>query len=230
MPMCFKASMIIIHRPFRAVQEEMLLSHLNFNDLEFRETTTMENCIYPGDKSIGIGYYNDNIIICEDYLLTSHLEVTDDPCGLAGYEEVLSNVFPDSEILTVACHASVNYHLYSLVKNGEKLRFKRVIASSPILEYGDRLSEEEVIYAESRVIEGKRLFDSRKEDHHNHAITEDQLMEDFAFGVAKRHLGVKISSGEENALMVGTPFKKFVKAPPMPLKSATTLRSWWKFW
>src|SRR6185503_1217655 len=229
--MCFKASMIIIHRPFRAVHEEMLLRHLNFNDLEFRGTTTMERCIYPGDKSISIGYYNGNIIICEDYLLTSYLEVTDDPAGLAGYEEVLSNVFPDSEILTVACHASVNYHLYSLVKNGEKLRFKRVIASSPILEYGDRLAEEEVIYAESRVIEGKRLFDSRwKEDHHNHAITEDQLMEDFAFGVAKRHLGVKISSGEENALMVDTPFSKFVKAPPMPLKSATTLRSWWKFW
>ena len=228
--MCFKASMIIIHRPFRAVQAEALLRHLNFNDLEFRETTTMENCIYPEDKSISIGYYNDNIIICEDYLLTGHLEVTDDPVSLAGYEEMLSHLFPDSEILTVACHASVNYHLYSLVKNGEKLRFKRVIASSPILEYGDRLAEEEVIYAESRVIEGKRLFDSRKEDHHNHAITEDQLMEDFAFGVAKRHLGVKISSGEENILMAGTLFRKFVKAPPKPLKTVSALRSWWKFW
>jgi hypothetical protein len=228
--MCFKASMIIIHRPFRAVQEEVLLRYLNFNDLEFRETTTMESCIYPGDKSISIGYYNDNIIICEDYLLTSNLEVTDDPSSLAGYEEALSDVFPDSEILTVACHASVNYHLYSLVKNGEKLRFKRVIASSPILEYGRRLAEEELIYAESRVIEGKRLFENRKEDHHNHAITEDQLMEDFAFGVAKRHLGVKISSGQENALMERTPFKKYVKAPSLSRKPAATLRSWWRFW
>jgi len=229
--MCFKASMIIIHRPYRVVQEDVLLRHLNFNDLEFRGTTTMENCIYPGDKSISVGYYNNNIIICEDYLLTGHLEVTDDPVSLAGYEEVLSAIFPGSEILTVACHASVNYHLYSLVKNGEKLRFKRVIASSPILEYGDRLAEEEVIYADSRVIEGKRLFDSRwKEDNRNHVLTEDQLMEDFAFGVAERHLGVKISSGEENALMVATPFKKFVKAPAMPLKSATSLRSWWRFW
>jgi len=223
--------MIIIHRPFRPVQEEVLLRHLDLNDLEFRETTTMESCIYPDDRSINIGYYNNNIIICEDYLLTNHLEVTNDPMSLAGYEEVLSSLFPGSEILTVACHASVNYHLYSLVKDGEKLRFKRVIASSPILEYGDRLAEEEVIYAESRVIEGKRLFDSRwREDHHNHAITEDQLMEDFAFGVAKRHLGVKISSGEENALMAGTPFKKFVKPAPIPLKSAASLRSWWKFW
>jgi hypothetical protein len=222
--------MIIVHRPSRAVQEEMLLRLLDFNDLEYRETTTMESCIFPGDKSISIGYYNDNIIICEDYLLTSNLEVTDDPASLAGYEQALSGIFPGSEILTVACHGSVNYHLYSLVKNGEKLRFKRVIASSPILEYGDRLAEEEVIYAESRVIEGKRLFENRKEDHLNHAITEDQLMEDFAFGVAQRHLGVKISSGQENALMERTPFKKFVKTPKLSLKPASRLRSWWRFW
>jgi hypothetical protein len=131
--------------------------------------------------------------------------------------------------LTVACHGSVNYHLYSLVKNGKKLRFKRVIASSPILEYGQRLAEEEAIYADSRVIEGRRLFDSRRRnDPHHHTITEDQLMEDFAFGVAKRHLGVMISSEETGALMVATPFKKFVKTPPRP--SAIPLRNWWKFW
>ncbi|HEY4205944.1 MAG TPA: hypothetical protein VGM31_03985 [Puia sp.] len=223
--------MIIIHRPLRFVPEDGLLKHLGLNDLEFRETTIMEHCIYPEDKSINIGYYNENIIICEDYLLTSSLEVTDDPMGLAGYEAVLTSLFPGSEILTVACHASVNYHLYSLVKNGQKLRFKRVIASSPILEYGERLAEEEVIYADSRVIEGRRLFDSRwKNNHHHHTITEDQLMEDFAFGVAKRHLGVKISTEETEALMVATPFRKFVKTPPRPLKQARTLRSWWKFW
>jgi hypothetical protein len=222
--------MIIVHRPFREVQEETLLRHLELNNLEFRETTTMEDCIYPEDKSINIGYYNNNIIICEDYILTSHLEVTDDPMTPAAYEQVLCSLFPDSEILTVACHASVNYHLYSLVKNGEKVRFKRVVASGPVLEYGDRLEEEEVIYAESRVIEGKRIFDnSRRKDNHHPTITEDQLMEDFAFGVAKRHLGVKISSGEENVLM-DTPFKKFVKIQPAPLKPVSGLRSWWKFW
>jgi hypothetical protein len=222
--------MIIVHRPLREVHEEVLLRHLDLDDLEFQETTNMESCIYPEDKSINIGYYNDNIIICEDYLFTSYLETTDDPMSLAPYEQVLTSLFPGSEILTVACHASVNYHLYSLVKNGEKLRFKRIVASGPILEYGERLKEEEAIYADSRVIEGKRLFDSRWKHNNHHTITEDQLMEDFAFGVAERHLGVKISSGEENVLMVGTPFKKFVKTSSVPMKSGAAFRSWWKFW
>ena len=214
--MCFKASMIIIHRPLRSPAEEEILGYLDLNGLEFRETTTMENCIYPSDRSISIGYYNNNIIICEDYLLTGHLEVTNDPSALAPYEQTLSSLFPGSEILTVACHGSVNYHLYSLVKNGEKIRFKRVIASGPILQYGPILEEEEVIYADSRIIEGRRLFDARWKNNTTHPFTEDQLMEDFAFGVAKRHLGVKISSGEEKVLMFETPFKKFVKAPPAP--------------
>jgi len=224
-----KASMIIIHRPSMLLPEEALLEYLNFNDLIFSETTTMDSCIYPGDKSVSIGYYNDNIVICEDYLLTTSLETTDDPVTLAGYEQILTALFPGSEILTVACHSSVNYHLYSLVRDGKKLRFKRIVASGPILEHGDQLEEEKPLYASSRVIEGRRFFERRQQEH-THAVTEDQLMEDFAFGVAKRHLGVKISSGEENALMFGTPFSKFTKAPSAPPAKKAAARPWWKFW
>jgi hypothetical protein len=227
--MGYKASMIIIHRPSMLLPEEVLLASLNFNDLIFRETTTMDSCIYPGDKSVSIGYYNDNIVICEDYLLTTSLETTDDPAALAEYEQVLTALFPGSEILTVACHSSVNYHLYSLVRDGKKLRFKRIVASGPILEHGEQLEEEKPIYASSRWIEGRRFFESRRQDH-TLAVTEDQLMEDFAFGVAKRHLGVKISSGEENALMFETPFSKFTKAPPAPFVKKAAVRPWWKFW
>jgi len=230
--MGFKASMIIVHRPSVLLPEEVLLKHLDFPDLAFRETTIMEDCIYPGDKSVNIGYYNDNIVICEDYLLTTSLEVTDDPVALAEYEQVLSSLFPGSEVLTVACHSSVNYHLYSLVKDGKRLRFKRIVASSPVLEHGDRLKEEETIYAASRVIDGKRFFESRRQNN-THAVTEDQLMEEFAFGVAKRHLGVKISSGEESRLMFDTPFKKFARMPsqpPVQMAKGGRTRPWWKMW
>ncbi|MDO6429130.1 hypothetical protein Q4E93_00935 [Flavitalea sp. BT771] len=230
--MGFKASMITIHRPSMLLPEEVLLKHLDFSDLAFRETTIMDSCIYPGDRSVNIGYYNDNIVICEDYLLTTSLEVTDDPVTLAEYEQVLSALFPGSEVLTVACHSSVNYHLYSLVKDGKRIRFKRIVASGPVLEHGDRLKEEETIYAASRVIDGKRFFESRRQNDH-HAVTEDQLMEEFAFGVAKRHLGVKISSGEESNLMFNTPFKKFAKMPPQSAVLAAMdrqTRPWWKIW
>ena len=231
--MGFKASMIIVHRPSMLVPEEVLLDRLALSELVFRETTNMDRCIYPGDKSVNIGYFNDSIVICDDYLLTTSLEITDDPAALADYEQVLTSLFPGSEILTIACHSSVNYHLYSLARDGERVRFKRVVASSPILEHGQLLEEEQEIYASSRVIDGKRLFEGRTSDH-NQAVTEDQLMEDFAFGVAKRHLGVKISSGEEGALMFDTPFKKFAKALPEMAGGMTRRREpgrrWWKLW
>ena len=214
------------------VPEEVLLDRLALSELVFRETTNMDRCIYPGDKSVNIGYFNDSIVICDDYLLTTSLEITDDPAALADYEQVLTSLFPGSEILTIACHSSVNYHLYSLARDGERVRFKRVVASSPILEHGQLLEEEKQIYASSRVVDGKRLFEGRLTDH-NQAVTEDQLMEDFAFGVAKRHLGVKISSGEDDELMFGTPFKKFAKAVPVMaggLGRRNVGRRWWKLW
>jgi hypothetical protein len=229
--MGFKASMIIVHRPSMQLPEEVLLEHLDFNDLVFRETTTMDSCLHPGDKTVNIGYYNDSIVICEDSLLTTSLEVTDDPVALAGYEQALTELFPGSEILTIACHSSVNYHLYSLARDGKRLRFKRIVASGPILEHGQRLAEEEPIYASSRVIDGKRFFETRRQNN-TQAVTEDQLMEEFAFGVAKRHLGVKISSGQEKALMFETPFRKFAPMPPAPpaKKNATRPKPWWLFW
>ena len=79
--MGFKASMIIIHRPSMQLPEEVLLEHLDFNDLVFRETTTLDSCLYPGDKTVNIGYFNDNIVICDDYLLTTSLETTKPTCA-----------------------------------------------------------------------------------------------------------------------------------------------------
>jgi hypothetical protein len=227
--MGFKASMIIIHRPTMLLPEEALLEYLNLNGLVFRETTTMDNCMQPGDKSINIGYYNDSIVICEDYMLTTFLETTNNPAALAGYEETLTTLFPGSEILTVACHSSVNYHLYSLARDGKRIRFKRIVATGPVLEHGDLLEEEAPIYASSRLIDGKRYFESPLQSN-THAVTEDQLMEEFAFGVAKRHLGVKISSGEETALMFETPFKKFTRVQSAPPVKRPAVRPWWRFW
>jgi len=207
--MGFKASMIIVKRPSRAIGDEELLKMLGFTNISFSGDTTFEVCMYPCDKSLNIGHYNDCLIISDDYQLTTSLEMAKDPYALSDYEKVLTAAYPDTEILTVACHSGVNYHLYSLVKNGQKLRFKKVTDGEPIREYGDRIKEEESIYARSKMIDGQRMFKSPYKDDEVYDNTEDQMMEDFAFGVAKRHLGVMISTGEDEQLMFETPFKKY---------------------
>lgn len=207
--MGFKASMIMVKKPVNTVNDEELLKKLGFTNVTFSGEDFFETCMDPRDNSINIGYYNDCLIITDDYQLTTSLELTKAPQSFSDYEKVLTNLFPDTEVLTVACHSATNYHLYSLVKNEQKLRFKKITADDPVLEYGDRIEEEESVYAYSKIINERRLFKSMYTNKEVYDNTEDQMMEAFAFGVAKRHLGVMISTAEDDELMFETPFKKY---------------------
>lgn len=208
--MGFKASMIIIKEPSTEIKNENLLNKLGFSDFSFSSDTTLEECMYPSDKSINIGHYNNCLIISDDYQLTTSLELSKNPQALSDYEKTLTELYPDSEILTVACHSAINYHLYSLIRLGEKIRFKKVVHGEPLIEYGDKIEEEEKVYAYSKIVDGQRMFRSTYKDDEVYDNTEDQMMEDFAFGVAKRHLGVMISTSEDEELMFETLFKKYI--------------------
>jgi hypothetical protein len=219
--MGFKASMITVKQPKTTVSDEELLKKLGFTNVTFSGDTTFEECMYPNDKTINLGHYNDCLIISDDYQLTTSLELSKTPQLLSNYEKVLTDLYPDTEILTVACHSAVNYHLYSLVKNGQKIRFKKVVHGEPIIEFGDRLEEEEIVYAYSKIIDGQRMFRSTYQDDEVYENTEDQMMEDFAFGVAKKHLGVMISTSEDEELMFEIPFKKYTGSKATGTKKET---------
>ena len=207
--MGFKASMITVKQPTVGISHLELLNELGFTNINLVGDTTFEECMYPNDKSINVGHYNDFLIISDDYQLTTSLELSQTGSLLSDYEQALTDIYPENEILTVACHSAVNYHLYSLVKNGRKLRFKKVVDGQPTIEFGDRIIEEENVYAYSRIIDGQRMFRSPYKDDKVYDNSEDQMMEDFAFGVAKRHLGVMISTSEDEELMFETIFQKY---------------------
>src|SRR4030095_428488 len=110
--MGFKASMVIVRQPSSTIPDEELLRKLGFTKFTFSGDTTLEESMYPNDKSLNIGHYNNCLIISDDYQLTTALETSKNPQSLSEYEKVLTELFPDTEILTVACHMAVNYHLY----------------------------------------------------------------------------------------------------------------------
>ena len=191
------------------MEGEQLLQKLGFTNITLSGTTSLEECIYPRDKSLNIGFYNGCLVLSDDYQLTGALDQTSSPQDLAGYEHILSALYPQSEILSVACHSVNNYHVYSLVKGGRKIRYKRIADGEPLREYGDRLEQEDSVYAFSQIFDGQRLFRSTYRDDGIYDMTEDQMMEDFTFGVAKRLLGVMISSDEDEELMGEVPFNKY---------------------
>ena len=205
--MGWKASLVIIENPDNFQDERLLLDHLGLTSYEYKEETTLEECIYPRDKSLNIGYYNGSIVIGEGLALTEKMKI-DRP---ADYELKLSSLFPNCEILTVGCHSFSNAHMYSLVKNGKKLRYKHISAleEDDYYEFGNRLKEEEEIYDKAILKDGKPQW--QDEDDPEYFYVEHQLMEDFTFKVAKRLLGVEISKGDNDKLLFETPFRKYVR-------------------
>jgi hypothetical protein len=207
--MGFKSSMVTVSNPSVTLTERDLLNKLGFTNFELVEATTLEECMYPGDNSLNIGYYNNCLIICDDDLLSGGLETATTIDTAAGYEQTLSALFPGSEILTTSCHSGVNFHLYSMVKDGKRLRFKAISADNPVREYGRHLPEEDTLYKLSKVVDGRRLFTSTYQEEEQYEFEEDQMMEAFTFGMAKRHLGVSLDHNESEELTFNIPFNKY---------------------
>jgi hypothetical protein len=127
-------------------------------------------------NTISFGFFNNNIIICDSDQLTEHLDGYHLPYeGLASWEKILTDCFSESEILSVACASSVNWHMYSLVKNGKKLRYKCVYHGQNLKEFGSRFEEEESIYARSAIINGERLFKSDFKPNGEYEYKEDLM-------------------------------------------------------
>lgn len=217
--MGWNTSLIIIENKENYSNENELLKSLGFQDFQQIENLTFEDVLNPKSNQIGIGYYNGNIIICDGYLLTNKSLEESENLNLAEYEKSLVKLFPKSEIVTVSCVGAVNYHGYSLIQNGEKKRLK-FVDSEIKQEFGKAFEEENEIYKESYKQDGKLLW--KNEQDENDSFTEDQLMEDFTFKVAKRRLGVQIDSIESEDLFQNTEFKVF------QLKKTKPINSEWK--
>lgn len=205
--------MILVKDPPGIVSADVLLESLGFKGYNLAGDITLEECIYPKDKSVSIGHYNGCLIICEDYVLTGEMETTGDarPDQLLKYEQVLTALFPGAEVLTIACHSGVNYHLYALAKDGRRVRYKSISSDTPLIEWGDRLEEEKMIYEDAMIVDGERRFQSSIKKDGVYEYTEDQLMEDFAFGVAARHLGVRLDTEDADELNFEIIFQQYVR-------------------
>lgn len=209
--MGWNTSLIVIENLENYSNETELLNSLGFENIDQKENTTFDEILNPKDGQIGIGYYNGNLIICDGYLLTTTSLDKSENLNLADYEKSLVKIFPKSEIVTVSCVSSLNFHGYSLIQNGKKIRLK-CVAEEIKQEFGNRFEEEIEMYQNSYEGEGKLLW--KDENDEDAFFTEDQLMEDFTFKVAKRRLGVQIDMEDGEKLLNDVVFKVYKISTP----------------
>ncbi|WP_047545660.1 hypothetical protein [Psychroserpens sp. Hel_I_66] len=206
--MGWKCSLIIIENTNNFIDDLTILKAIGKSNYQLDGTCTLEECMYPGDNSINIGYYNGNIIISDDYQLTSKSLERAKKLQLTSAEKGLVGLFPNSEIVTVACHSSMNFHGYSLIKKGIKQRLKTISADDDKKEFGTRFEEEIKIYDKAIVKDGVHYWPYNNDPEDLSA--EDQLMENFTFKVAARRLGVAIDYEDGEELVERVTFKKYI--------------------
>lgn len=207
--MGWKASMLIVQNTSEVKTAEEVIQNIDDNYYEFVEEISLDSCINPRDEAIYVGFYQDNIILTFDAenILMSILD------GGSSIEHKLAELCPDGETVGVFCQSTTNMHGYFINQNGDRVRHKLISFESPKMEFGEKIEEEIAIYDEAKVDEnGVEYWQFGGED--SHKFEENQLMEKFTFGVAKRLLGVQLDHSEGDELMFQVKFKKFVQAEP----------------
>ena len=205
--MGWKASMLIVQNTSGLKTAEEIVQKIDNNYYELAGEVTLDQCINPHDESIYIGFYHDNIILTLDaeYILMSIID------GGGSIENRLHELCPDGEIMGVFCQSTTNMHGYFLNKDGDRVRHKMISFEGPRFESGEKFEEEIEIYKDAKIDENGVeywQFGEISTDRYQ----ENQLMENFTFGVAKRLLGVQLDHTEGEDLMFQVKFKKFVKA------------------
>jgi len=213
--MGWKASLIIIENKDNFQDEASIIRALGGQYYISKEEVSLDECIYPNDDSVNIGYYNGNIIISANIMFTAELLESNHNLSLMPVEKNLVQLFPTSEIIIASCMSVINYHGYALIKNGEKIRLKAISSESEKRDFGKQTKEEEEIYKTSYQKDGQYFW---KYDDDEDEYEEAQLMEDFTFGFAERLLGVRIDGEDGDELMENVVFRKYI-----PLKTSGTL-------
>ena len=203
--MSWNASLIIIDNKQGFADEAAILRILGKGDYAlYNEEEVLDDALAPFDGSIHIGYFNDCIIICDDYQVIDEFVAPE----ITPMAKELSALFPGAEIVAATCVGYDNTHGYALIKDGQLLRSKCLNCEELYFDIGDWLDEEREIYAEAQ-LENEEYIWRYEYEGEQVELTEDCLMEDFCFGVAARLLKTRPDMEEGEELLEEVPFKRF---------------------
>jgi hypothetical protein len=203
--MGWKISVVTIENKHHFNNDLLLIEKAGFRQPKLKETTTFEQAL-SSKNTIAIGEINNTLVICDNYKLTEHYISGSNQLNLTETEENLVGLFPNSEILCVACHSVTDTHGYSLIKDAKKQRVK-IVHQEGKIEFGTPFKEEQNLYEQAITIEDNLFWDLDQTQNEENYLTESNLMEEFTFEVLKRSLGVLLNQDEANNLLATKNFR-----------------------
>jgi len=190
-------SFLIIENTENIKNDAVILNKLYCYDFEFVKESTLEDCKLPEDDQISIGYYKNQIILCDRMELVNVILENSFDLTFEEEEQRLVDFFPLSEILTVAHIEDYNFYGYSLIMKGVKKRIKLLVDSSNYVDIGAPLEEE---------IYNNQL----KDDESKVAINkEQQFVRQVIFTFLKNKLEIDLNEAESFEFMNDITFKTY---------------------
>jgi hypothetical protein len=223
--MGWKASVIIVDKPNRGADEQLLVD-LGFQNLSKIGEETFDSVINPDDNKVYIGTYKDNLLICVPELPMEFFNDSE-----TAFERTVMHTFPTSEICAIILHSVVNLWGYAVIKEGKKIRARAGSAEDGIItEYGEPLEEEKELLSKSTIgDEGTRTYmlDGFPDD----PFTDDQVGENFVFLICQRYLGEPLDTADDLLYDTKVQGYSFTKVKTKKLQGTESgSKSWWKFW
>jgi hypothetical protein len=220
--MGWKASIVIIHNPARAANEQ-LLQEIGFNKLTKIKDEPFETARDPGNKKVYIGTYENNIILCTPDIPMQFFEETE-----TYLESKFKKLFPNSEICAIVLHSTVNLWGYSIIINGTKVRARAGSSDDgTFVEVGLPLEEENELLSKSNLdSSGKRIY--VLDDFPDEIFSEDQVGENFVFSICTRYFGVELNSADKtlfDTILIGYKYGSIFLEPQQ-----YNSKPWWKLW
>lgn len=229
--MGWKASMIIVHKPSRQADEQ-LLREIGFKGLAAVDKQPVEAVINPDANKVYLGMYNDNLLICDAGVPLQFFENTE-----TSAERQIAQLFPNSEICVITLHSAVNLWGYTVIQNGRKIRARAGSADDgTFIDIGAPLAEERELLAQATAgNDGTLIY--KLDDFPDETFTEDQVGENFVFSVCARYFDEQLDSADEllfDTYLTGYSYKSVtydgnrndLQTPP----SKDKVKPWWKLW
>jgi hypothetical protein len=202
--MGWKASTIIIN----AVNEcdfETLLSDLGYNKIQKIGDESFESVINPKEKTVYLGYYKNNLIICAADAPKLFFEKEISPI-----EQKLMDKFPNKEICAIVLQSVINFWAYSVITNDGKKRIRAGCSETgTFIDIGQPLAQEIELFNNSK-INAKGIREFRFEHTPDEIFMEDQVGENFVFEICSRYFEDTLDSADDllfNTLLSGYRYK-----------------------
>lgn len=191
--MGFSSEAIFMKPAISEEEEPGLLKKLGLDDLVICQKAPFEETMtHFKRRGVYIGHCGDCSYIVFDSVLVNYFGIVTDK--LNPWEQILSDIYPDKDFLSVLNYDNTNAYSYHYFREGMTNRKKMGFHPTIHADIGEELELEKEYYVKKESVDGKEIFFTKPWNEQKTELdewTHDQIGGSVAFHLVKMMAGVE---------------------------------------